>query len=304
MGRMRLRGIELAGIRVAVEAPAGAPWIERADGLEPYACSANEPDVYIGVRIADPFFPPGESIVYSSRGRTFEVARRGDDWWIAVHGRERNERVVRFDTSVNEGEVTIHPRAASRISHPLCHPLDELLTVHATARSGGIVMRGTAVGRDGRALVFSGPLPSGNTPALMPACVESGWRPVASADIESCVALRFDAAGIEVHGMPRIGSLSAEAPIRARLDAVHLIERSSAVYSFTLDPGEAAEELLRHFFVPVHDPELASRMAEGALKLVRSLPVTRLGLPEEDRLVPFTWGRRRTALAFAPPYPH
>lgn len=306
MGRTRLKGIELAGIRVAVEVPSGAPWDGPDDAFAPTACSPHEPDVYLGVRIAEPHFPTGDSIVYTSRGRTFEVARRADDWWIAVHGRERCERVVRFDTSVNQGEITVHPRAASRISHPLSHPFDELLTVHAISRAGGVVIRGTAVLRDDRALVFSGRQAGGTNDPLIAngGSAESGWRPVATSDIGTCVVLRFDSAGVVLHGMPSVSSSAGEAPLRARLDAIHLIEPATAVYTQTLDPDEAAEEILDHVFAPLHDPESTSRMAENALKLAASVPVLRLGLPEEDRVVPFTWGRRRAALAFAPPYPN
>jgi hypothetical protein len=59
---------------------------------------------------------------------------------------------------------------------------------------------------------------------------------------------------------------------------------------------------MQHAVAPIHDPLCADRCFDAAVGIADQIPVVRLGLPEEKRVVPFTWGRSDTALAFAPPF--
>lgn len=304
MGRTRLRGIELAGIRIAVEVPASEPWDWGACEHERFACPPADPDVYVGVRRARTLDVPAQSIVYACEGGTFEVARAGEDWVVAVHGRERFERVARFDESFSQGEVCCR-QDIGFLTHPLAHPLDELILLHRIAREGGMVLRGSAVYREGHALVFVG---DRDRPAEA-ADARCGWKQARGPGglAGDRVVVRAHESGVRVHGTPwqRISaSPDSETPLRARLDAVHVLHDSDAVFAERLEEEAAHAALLAYAFAPVHDPDGALRLAPVAEQIARSVPVLRLGLPSQERVVPFTWGQRQAALAFAPPFVH
>ena len=65
MGRTKLRGIEMAGIRIAIEVPSTLPW-KLDPGLAAFESSAMDPDVHIGVRVAQTRLPVGETFFYES----------------------------------------------------------------------------------------------------------------------------------------------------------------------------------------------------------------------------------------------
>jgi len=96
MGRTRLQGMEIAGIRISVEIP--SPLRRGADfgASGGVACSPLAADLTVGVRIAQGVMPDCDPVVYASAGSTFEVGQKNGDWWIAIHGRNRCERVARF----------------------------------------------------------------------------------------------------------------------------------------------------------------------------------------------------------------
>ena len=51
MGRTKLRGIELAGVRIAIEAPSWCDWSWPAS-LRERVCLASSPDLYLALRLA------------------------------------------------------------------------------------------------------------------------------------------------------------------------------------------------------------------------------------------------------------
>ena len=53
---------------------------------------------------------------------------------------------------------------------------------------------------------------------------------------------------------------------------------------------------MTHAVAPIHDPLCAARSFDAAAGLIERVPVVRLGLPEERRVVPITWGRSDAAL--------
>lgn len=304
MGRTRLRGLELAGLRIAVEAPARLPWRDREGAACGEPCVPTDPDVYVGVRIGETRGPVGETTVYASGRKTFEIGREGSDWLISVHGRTPVERVARFDADFREGEVIVSPDHAAGLleagGSPVAHPLDELLVLHRILRTGGLVLRGSLFGREGRALAFVG-----RRRAIAEARLgrhASGWRRVdPMRAVGDRIAIRFGDRGPHVHTLPWSVSGSRMPSMRGDLDAIHLLERAEAVFTEPLAEEDAVGAILANAFAPVHDPEGASRSAELAEKLARSVPVVRLGMPSEERIVPFTWGQNEAALAFAPP---
>jgi hypothetical protein len=298
MSRTRLRGIELAGTRVAVEVPSGLDWAWQGDRYEPFVRSPEGAEVYVGVRVgAAPELPSG-AFVYQSATHRFEIAERGDDWLIAVHGPAGLERTAIFDDAFREGEVVLSPRAAEEGISPLAHPLDELMVLHRVTRAGGLVLRASMVLRDDRALVFLG--------AAQPADPgRRSFRKQAPQRLggERVVLLpRLGFEGVRAIGCPWTRDPELARPFSARVDAVHSIQTAHAVFADRLDRDSALGELLDHAFAPIHDPRCAEVLFDAAAGLVDELPLLRLGLPEEKRVIPFTWGRSDAAVAFAPPF--
>jgi len=300
MGRTRLQGIEIAGVRIAVEIPSALR--DRADlgaGAH-FECSPVDPDLRVGVRIAQGALPDCDPVVYASGGSTFEVGELQGEWWIAIHGRSRYERVARFDAEFREGEVWIAPALAREGLHPLAHPLDELVLLHRIARQGGLVVHGSAVLREGRALVFVGQDP-------IPAEVPDGgaWRRWQGRRLEGdrvVMRLSEDHACVRVHSVPWQSGGGLASSASARIDAIHAIETSPAIFASRVVGDGAVTQLLSHVLAPVHDPQSASALLETASRVAALVPLLRLGLPAERRVVPFTWGQRHAALAFAPPF--
>ena len=216
---------------------------------------------------------------------------------FAVHGESGFDRVARFDSRLEHGEVVVTPELAARGEHPLAHPLDELLVLHRIVREGGMILRGSAVVRDGRALVFIGREAGPEGPG------QTGQHPGAEALplLGSRVVLRRRGDEVRVFGAPWQAS-SVLRLAGARLDAVHVIEEVPAVRASRLTPREACSELLARCFAPLHDPLFADQLCESAHGIAECIQVIRLGMPNEGRVVPFTWGRREAALAFSPPF--
>ncbi|MGH0035476.1 MAG: hypothetical protein ACQGVK_10680 [Myxococcota bacterium] len=304
MARTRLRGLDLAGLRMAVEVPGQLDWRDPETEAFGADCAPCDPDIYVGVRVGQAVGPLGETTLYASGRQTFEIGRDGSDWLISIHGRSPHERVARFDADFREGEVIVAPDHAAHLlaagGSPVAHPLDELLVLHRILRSGGLVLRGSLIEREGRALVFvghrcavaQGPMAQG----------AAGWRrldPMRAAGDR--VVVRFGERGPQVQTLPWTAAGLRVAAQRGDLDAIHLLERAEAVFTEPVLEEEAAGVILANAFAPVHDSEGAGRSGALAERLARCVPVVRMGMPAEERIVPFKWGQTEAALAFAPP---
>ena len=191
------------------------------------------------------------------------------------------------------------PAALERGIQPLAHPLDELLVLHRTVRAGGLVLQGSVVRRGDRALVFlGGQRPAGGSPES-----RTSWRPVRSRHLRGQrIVVRPSIEGIRVLALPTCSPDPLPAGRSARLDAIHAIRPSRAVFADRLGPDDAICELLESTFAPIHDPLCADRSFGAAADIIDRVPVVRLGLPDQEQVVPFTWGRAGAALAFAPPF--
>ncbi len=121
MGRTKLRGIELAGVRIAIEAPSWCDW-RWPDPLRACVCLAPDPDVYLALRCGDATSPGDASTRCEPTGSVCELARSGDGWVIAVHGGEPGSRLARFDADFRYGEIEMSPRSVARRSCPIAYP--------------------------------------------------------------------------------------------------------------------------------------------------------------------------------------
>jgi hypothetical protein len=304
MARTRLRGIELAGSRIAIEVPSHLDWMWPDERYSAFTGSPEGAAVHVGVRVGEPAEVPPAGFVYESSTHRFEVAERGDGWVVAIHSCQGLERVAVFDDDFKQGEVTILPDAAARGVAPLAHPLDELIALHRVARKGGLIVRGSAVIRDDRALVFLGSStpPSGSGGGSRDT-EATGWRRAGSQQLRGDrIVLIPEVDGVRVLGSPWHSDEALSRPFNARLDALHVIQPARAVFADRLDLDDSISELLVHAFAPIHDDRCAERLFDAAADAVSHVPVLRLGLPEEKRVVPFTWGTSEASLAFAPPF--
>jgi hypothetical protein len=288
MGRTKLRGLEVAGIRIAVEVPPSLQWAWPG-ALGGLACLPVDPDIYVSVRVGAPQHTLADSVLYTHQGGTFEVGRAGDDRLIAVHGASKYERLARFDAGFRSGEIVVSPAVAERREYPISSPLDELIVIQHAIRHGALVVRGAVAVSQGRALVFLG---DAEPPAAdSDVQVASGW-----------LVLRAEDDGYRVHWVPWSlpGSACVATPIAARLGGLHTaVPAGSGMRSPAhLTPDDAAAELLRHVFAPVHEPEYAETLLASATDLARRIPLIALSPP---RAKPFPWRQGLADMAFAPP---
>lgn len=291
-------------MRLAVESPPGFPWDWPARGLARLACAPVDPEVYVGVTIGQVVPPAWDPITYSFDGGTFDVGRVADEWWVAIHrSDQRFERVARFNRSFSEGVVTINPAAVETCRHPLDGPLLDLLLIHRIIGEGGLVLSGTAIVDRGRALAILSPEDErvdATRPTLRAWLRKDADGSVQTPGTRFCVRMR--------DGVPRVYGLPGShghpaAAVSARLDAIHLLVRSSQVVADPVDVDEAVHELIQHACAPVHAADMAEQLLGAAATIGREVPMLRLGVPVEKRVVPFDWGHREASLGFARPMP-
>jgi hypothetical protein len=298
MARTRLRGIKLAGISIAVESPPALTWDWPAEGLGELSCASLEAEVYIGVSVADFPVPCWDPITYAFDRGTFDIGRVADEWWVAVHGAKRRfERLARFNSRFSEGEVWVSPAALDSITHPMEGPLLDILLTHRIIDQGGLVVSGTAIVEKGRACALLGALASGDS--LNTYASEAGLEDVATTPGDR-FAIRIAEGQARVHGLPGIGT-TAGLDVQGPLRSIHIVGPSETVLIEKMDREVAMGELLQHVYAPVHAPEQTDRLMDLISELTGSISIMRLGQPEEQRVVPFVWGRARAALAFALP---
>ena len=300
MGRTRLRTIELAGLRIAVESTQEYDWNwPEAGGLSARACSSGEADIRVSVSCGEISPPCWDPISYAFRGGRFDVALVEGEWWVAVHAQGRRfERLARFNRSMTEGEVTLAPGMQAGLSHPLDGPMLDWLVTHAIMERGGLVLSGSAILDSGSALAVlstdAGPVGSafegsnwdGSAPTVTP-----GSRFVVS-PIES--------GGFRVYALP-FDSHEADASLQGELKAIHMLDRTCGVGMTLVESETAMDAVLARVCVPIHAPELADKILTAVSRLVVGVPVARVGQAEEQRTVLFEWGSPETDLGFAMP---
>ncbi len=301
MGRTRLRGIELAGVRLAIEVSSSLDWRWPENELAALACSPLAPDMYVGVRVGRGEAPDWDPISYAFADGSFDVGRVGDDWLVVTHGRRRRcERVARFDADLRVGEVIIAPELAAARSFPLEQPLLDILLLHRVIRDGGLLVAGTPVIRDGRALVFLGADAPPDSPGRGRVAWQEARPPRPPSILGERLVLRPLNDAIRVHGLPG-GEDALGGGLSAPLEAIHVVERSQTIHAQRLAHESAVGELLQYVFAPVHDPDCTARLIEVASDIAARVPVLKLARPEQKRALPFAWGQRQAALALASP---
>lgn len=304
MTRTRLEGMDLAGVRVAIEMPPEWSERQRANGKQDLAgrwprCSAVGAEIHVGVRVAPAESPLQDAFWYRGDQATFEVGRlpgnatRQGDWVVAVYGPRGCERVARFDDALCDVDLIVDPVAASSLNHPLDGPIDEILLIHQLAASGGTLVRGAlSRGDTGGAILTL----SQHNPVVGPLQRESG---------SDQVAIRLGERGDDVWVYPASPDSAAvrgaDAGGRLRLEAIRVLEAASQPFRECLDPDTAACELLAFASAPVHHPEGAESAASTIGRIAAKVPVSLIGAPQSASVVYFPWGDHHAGTAFAPP---
>jgi hypothetical protein len=278
MGRTKLRGIELAGVRIAIEAPSWCDWSWPAS-LRERGCLASSPDVYLALRFAEtPPVSAGASESESSAG-VRELSRSAQGCVVAVDTGGPDQRLARFEAGFHYGEIEMSARSLARALCPIAHPLGEWIVAQRTLCEGGLVVWGSAATRGRRALVFLGdhaPRDLGSEGR-----VAAGW-----------LVLRPAADGVRVVALGP-GSGTGVAWVQG----VHVADSmfSDGCAPAVLDSEAAAAELLRYTFSPLAAAEGADRSLEAASSLARRVSVIRTGLAAGARR--FAWQRGRAEAA-------
>ncbi len=290
MARTKLRGLEVAGVQLAIEVPPECDWAWPCPEMAERACVPSAPDLYVGVRVGEIGPIDWDPMTYAYGGGHFHVGRSGEDWAIVLHGqRDGAQRLARFDTDFAMGEVLISPALAAVPRFPLDGPLLELLLLHRIARQGGLAADGAVVLRDGRALAFLG---ADAAPHRAPHERNGTWCRRTSAPEERSISGRlvfrehFGRAVVDV--LPD-GSAARGAGVSARLAAIHVVDTAASVSAVRMDHPDAVDAILQGALAPVHDPEAADRLPRAAAWLSHSVPVIRLGMPGGRRAIPFDW---------------
>jgi hypothetical protein len=291
VARTRLRGLTVAELRIAIEAPPELGWRWPKGPLERFATSGESAHVHVGVRVGRSAAPRAEALRYDSGGGIFDVAQVGGDWVIALRIQGRLQRLARFDAEFRSGEVVVDPESfyARETHYPLAYPLDEVIFLHRLAQEGGILLHACGVARGRDALLFSGPSGAGKT-TIAKLMQGAGDVRVLSDDR---IAIRSTDAGFRAYGTPWHGeaalSLSDSAPLRA----IHLIHHASGVEDEPLGGALGAAAVLGNSFAPFHDFPSTERTLELAARLASRVPILRLGFPKDGRVVSFAWGGGR-----------
>lgn len=284
MARTRLLGLCIADLRIAIEAPPSLPWRWAGDPEAAFAASPEAPDLSIGVRIARlggaarPALQPGG-------GERLEVSRSASGWRVLHRRGGVVEREASFDARLRAGEVLVDPGApaARGGGYPLAFPLDEWLVRHRLALEGGLLLRGWAVLRDDRALIFAAASEEDSGLARRLAA-----SPGARALGGPLVALRPEGTGVRVHGTPwrAQGGLLRSAP----LEAVHLVHAAPTLAAAPLCGAEALAAVVPAL-APLDGGEPQERALTALERLVERAPVIRLGAPDADQMLRFASGR-------------
>lgn len=299
MGRSKLRGIEMAGVRLSIEVPSNLNWEWPNEELRALACVPSDADVEIGVRVATPQPPRGEVFRYESRGIRFEIGWEGESFAVAIHGKSGLERAARFDADFRQGEIVVAPERALQASYPLEHPLDELVLLHRLTREGCVIVNGS-VSLEGReALLFLDA--TDNTPSPL-----AGMSFETRHDSQFVLRPVLEHDGISdtrvwVHSTPWKRDRAGLSFERAPLAAVHVLCDDGSAPIERLTDRSAENEILQHVFAPVHDPDTAGRLMEIVGRVVRRTSVLRLCKPHMNREISFNWDTPQAGLGFAPP---
>ncbi len=292
MARTRLRGLEIGGIQFGIEVPENCEWDWPDGPVAEYQCLPRDPEVHVGLRVADVDSEDLGGECYAIGPWTFEVARVGSDWRLGLSIGGRRAQLASFDRDFEAGEVTVSREMALQRSYPLRGPLDEWIVLHRTVARGGLCLAGSAVAKDGQATVRLGTTDSRAT---------QGWgSPSTSLLGRNAVLVREVRGQLRLFRTPWSRSLDPVLGFEARVCEFEKIEEAEQAYVDLLDASQAADRLVTHAIVPLCDDRLLDRVLRNARRIGRGTRVIERGESLETA-APMAWRSPQLQGAFAPP---
>lgn len=271
MGRTRLRGLSIAGIEIGVEVPDHCEWDWPEDGIDEFECLPRDPEVHVGVRVAELSQADLCGTRYPLGASTFEVARRGEDWLVGLTRSGRRQQLGLFSSDFRVGEVVQSPEWAERRRYPLAGGLDEWILLQRTVARGGLCLSGRASSAAGGAVVALG---AGHTEATR------RWRIAAPSLLgRQTLALRETDVALRVFRTPWCGEMDEALGPDARVLELSCSDESEAAYRELLDPADAAEQLVAHAVLPLEDERFLDRVLRNATRMAEQHRVLRIGVP-------------------------
>lgn len=271
MGRTRLRGLEIAGIQIGIEVPDTCEWEWPETAIRDFVCPPREPEVHIGLRVAELASTELHGERYPLGASTFEIARRGEDWLIGLTRGGTRQQLALFDRDFRIGEVVQSPGWARERSYPLAGGLDEWVVLQRTVARGGLCLSGRAIAQGRGAQVVLG----AEEPAF-----SRGWR-VASPSLlgRQTLVMRDEGAGLRVFRTPWSTGMDERLGSDARVVELRCLDTSDQSYRELLDPSDAAEELVTHAVLPLNDERFLDRVLRNASRASERTHFVRVGTP-------------------------
>lgn len=292
MARTRLRGLEIGGIQIGIEVPENCNWEWPELPVSEFQCLPREPEVHVGVRVAelDDHDLGGEC--YSIGAWTFEVACRGTDWQLGLSKGGRRAQLACFDRDFLAGEIVVSPEVAAARTYPLRGPLDEWIVLHRTVARGGLCLTASAVGLNGEAIIRLG-VPS--------ARVTNRWStPSTSILGRNAILIREDRGLLRLFRTPWSESIDPRLSFESRVKEIQHAETAQTGFIEVLDGADASDLLVTHAVVPLCDEGLLERVLRNAQRIAASNRVLKVGETPDSR-APMAWQSPELQSAFAPP---
>ena len=291
MARTRLRGLEIAGIQMGIEVPETCDW-EWPDGpVADYTCLPRDPDVHIGLRVAEIGCEDLGGERYAVGAWTFEIARRGNGWLLGLSRHGQREQLALFDQEFRAGEITFSRAAGRMRSFPLRTPIDEWIVLHRTVARGGLCLTARAAVDIGGARIDLG------VGASRPA---DQWRTPSNSFLgRNAILIREYLGRLRAFRTPWSDAMDERLPICSSVVEINALEKTERAYREVLDAGDAAELLVTHAIVPVCDENLLERVLRNAQRIAHGARVVRIGESEISESVP-AWSSRPSPEGLAP----
>jgi hypothetical protein len=280
---------------MGIEVPESVEWQWPEGPLADFGCLPRDPEVHVGVRVAEISSEDFGGERYRVGARTFEVAREDGGWLLGLMRRGKRELLASFDLAFRAGEVVLSSEAARRPGVPLRSPLDEWIVVHRTFARGGLCLDASleATGKGARIRLGSSRGAAGmDGSEATPSMGLFGGHGV---------IVREQAQQLRAYGTPwgESGERGWGSAALGLCEIV-IVEESIQPFRERLDPVEAAELLVAHAVAPLCDDGLLDRVLRNARALGERAAIYRIGEPSAAAPA-LEWRSAQLCNAFAPP---
>lgn len=292
MARTLLRGLEIAGVQIGIEAPETCPWQWPDEVIAEYSCLPRDPEVHVGVRVGHVGNEDLGGERYALGRWTFEVARQGEEWVLGLSRAGRREQLAFFDRDFQAGEIVLSSELGQQFVYPLSSPLDEWIVLHRMVARGGLCLNASAVADNGLARVRLGVAESN---------LATRWiTPTTTLLGRNTLWVREEAGKLRAYRTPWGDAMDRQLGLKAGVLDISVIEEAERPYRELLDPVDAAELLVTHAVVPLCDDRLHERVMQNAQRIGERIRVLRMG-EVRDSSVPMAWQSPQMQGGFAPP---